>query len=109
LKHEKSYEIQLCAQAMCLEEMLHVEIDEGAIFYGKSMRRHGVIITDSLRKETEHFTSLMHELIASTKTPLPVYGKRCESCSLIGKCLPKKIEKQISVKRYLRRMIEEAP
>jgi CRISPR-associated exonuclease Cas4 len=104
LKHEKSYEIQLCAQALCLEEMLSVHIDEGAIFYGKSMRRHSVFITDSLRKETESSARRMHELIASTKTPAPVYAKRCESCSLIGECMPKKMEKKLSVKHYLQRM-----
>ena len=94
LKHEKSYEIQLCAQALCLEEMLNVQIADGAIFYGKSMRRHGVIFTNSLRKETEDTARRMHDLLASQVTPAPVYAKRCESCSLIDECLPKKMEKK---------------
>lgn len=106
LKHEKSYEIQLCAQAVCLEEMMNVHVAEGAIFYGKSMRRHGVTITNQLRRETETAAMRMHDLIASEITPKPVYGKRCDSCSLVGECMPRKMAKQTSVKRYLKRMIE---
>lgn len=107
LKHEKSYEIQLCAQALCLEEMLHVQIDEGAIFYGKSMRRRRVIITDGLRRETKNCSRRMHELVDSTKTPLPVYTKRCENCSLVAECMPKAIARQKSVNRYLARVMKE--
>ncbi len=107
LKHEKSYEIQLCAQALCLEEMLTVQTNEGAIFYGKSMRRHDVVLDDRLRQETEVTAKCMHDLIASGRTPKPVYEKRCESCSLMTDCLPKTIQKRRSVKSYLTRILGE--
>jgi CRISPR-associated exonuclease Cas4 len=107
LKHEKSYEIQLCAQAVCLEEMVNVRIASGAVFYGKSMRRRDVEFTYELRQETKVAARRMHDLIASGRTPKPVYGKRCESCSLLSECLPKTIQKGPSVKSYLSRIFGE--
>jgi len=98
--------IQLCAQAICLEEMLSVSVPSGAIFYGRTRRRLDVSLDDSLRQETEDAAEKAHQLIISGITPPPVYEKRCESCSLIGECLPKTIGKRSSVKRYLTRMIE---
>jgi CRISPR-associated exonuclease Cas4 len=99
--------IQLCAQAICLEEMLSLPVPGGAIFYGRTRRRLDVSFDDPLRKETETAAKSAHELISSGITPPPVYEKRCESCSLIGECLPKTITKKSSVKAYLRRIIEE--
>jgi CRISPR-associated exonuclease Cas4 len=98
--------IQLCAQAVCLEEMLSVSVPQGALFYGKTRRRLDVVFDDALRSETEDTARKSHELIASGITPPPVYAKRCESCSLIGECLPEKMGKRSSVKRYLMRMME---
>jgi CRISPR-associated exonuclease Cas4 len=97
--------IQLCAQAMCLEEMLSVSVPNGAIFYGRTRRRLDVSFNDTLRRETEEAAKRAHQLIASGKTPPPVYEKRCENCSLIGECLPKPIGKKLSVNRYLTRMM----
>lgn len=98
--------IQLCAQAMCLEEMLSISVSKGAIFYGRTRRRLDVSFDDALRQETEEAAKQAHQLINSGITPPPVYEKRCESCSLIGECLPKKIGKKSSVKHYLTRMID---
>jgi CRISPR-associated exonuclease Cas4 len=98
--------IQLCAQAMCLEEMLNVSVPEGAIFYGRTRHRLDVTFDGALRQETRDAAIKAHELIRSGKTPLPVYEKRCKSCSLIGECIPKAIGKKSSVKHYLERMIE---
>ncbi|MCX5814344.1 MAG: CRISPR-associated protein Cas4 [Proteobacteria bacterium] len=98
--------VQLCAQAICLEEMLSVAVPQGALFYGKTRRRLDVAFDEVLRKETEETADKAHLLIASGTTPPPVYAKRCESCSLIGECLPEKIGKHSSVKRYLMRMME---
>ena len=97
--------IQLCAQALCLEEMLSVPVPEGALFYGRTRRRLDVAFDEGLRRETEEAAEKARRLIASGVTPAPVYARRCESCSLIGECLPKKMEKKPSVKRYLSRMI----
>jgi len=105
-KPDHSDSIQLCAQAMCLEEMLSVSVPQGALFYGKTRRRLDVAFDETLRKETEETANKAHQLIESGTTPPPVYAKRCESCSLIGECLPKKIGKRTSVKRYLMSMME---
>lgn len=93
--------IQLCAQALCLEEMLNIEIPSGAIFYGKTRHRHDVAFSDALRKETEETARKVHELIESGVTPKPMYKSKCKSCSLFEICLPKTFEKTKSVKRYL--------
>ncbi|NWG03435.1 MAG: CRISPR-associated protein Cas4 [Syntrophaceae bacterium] len=98
--------IQLCAQAICLEEMLSVPVINGAIFYGRTRRRFDVSFDDHLRIETEEMAQKTHQLIASGKTPPPTYEKRCENCSLIIECMPKTIGKVPSVRRYLRRMID---
>jgi CRISPR-associated exonuclease Cas4 len=100
--------VQLCAQAMCLEEMLSVDVPEGALFYGKTRRRADVSFDEQLRRETEETAGKARALIASGITPPPVYSKRCESCSLIGDCMPKKMEKRPSVKTYLARMSKES-
>lgn len=99
--------VQLCAQAICLEEMLGVTIPEGALFYGLTRRRLDVAFDQSLRQETETMARKAHELIASGQTPPPIYEKRCESCSLISECLPKTLQKRRSVKGYLERILEE--
>jgi len=99
--------IQLCAQAICLEEMLSVSIPAGAIFYGKTRRRLDVAFDCGLREETEEAAKKAHDLIASGITPPPVYEKRCESCSLVAECLPKTIQKKSPVKNYLRRILGE--
>ncbi|WP_041585114.1 CRISPR-associated protein Cas4 [Syntrophus aciditrophicus] len=99
--------VQLCAQAICLEEMLSVEIPGGALFYGKTRRRLDVAFDADLRRKTEAIARQTHELIASGRTPPPAYGKYCESCSLIEGCLPKKMQKKRPVKAYLSRMLSD--
>jgi CRISPR-associated exonuclease Cas4 len=106
-KPDNTYKVQLCAQALCLEEMLKVEIPGGAIFYGKTRHRLDVLFDEALRKETEDAAAKTHDLLDAGKTPKPVYAKRCESCSLYAECLPKTVQKKRSVKRYLARMIGE--
>jgi len=100
--------IQLCAQAMCLEEMLSISVPKGAIFYGRTRRRFDVTFDDALRQETEEAAKRAHELISSGKTPPPLYEKRCKSCSLIGVCMPKTVGKKSLVKYYLARMMESS-
>jgi len=97
--------IQLCAQALCLEEMLHTDIPAGALFYGQTRRRLDVVFDNNLRRETEEAARQVRELLNSGKTPKPVYAKRCDNCSLIADCLPKAIQKRRSVKNYLQRMM----
>lgn len=101
---------QLCAQALCLEEMMNVSIREAAIFYGKPRRRLPVDIDDDLRKETENIIESIHSMIRERKVPAPVYMKKCDSCSLYDMCMPK--IKSGRVKSYIEELYkshEEAP
>ena len=106
-KPDHTDKIQLCAQALCLEEMLNVHIPSGALFYGKTRRRLDVAFDEALRRETQEAAHKTHELIESGMTPKPVYSKRCDSCSFIGECLPKTIQKKRSVESYIKRMLDE--
>ncbi len=81
--------VQLCAQAICLEEMLNVEIPEGALFYVQTHHRHDVIFDKTLRLETEDAAKKVHALIESGVTPKAEYSKKCKQCSLYEVCLPK--------------------
>ena len=99
--------VQLCAQALCLEEMLSVTIPAGALFYGQTRHRLDVVFDEALRRETEETARRTHDLIASGRTPPPVYAKRCENCSLMAECLPKTIQKRRSVRSYLTRILGE--
>ena len=99
--------IQLCAQGLCLEEMLSIPVSHGAIFYGRTRRRLEVSFNEDLRQETENIAKEVHSLIAAGITPAPVYEKHCASCSLIEKCMPKAFTRKLSVQHYLKRAIEE--
>ncbi len=98
--------VQLCAQAICLEEMLNVEIKEGALFYGQTRRREDVFFDTALRQETEDTAIKVHELIKSGITPKAEYSKKCERCSLLEVCMPKTCGKTRSVSKYLLSAIE---
>ncbi len=85
--------IQLCAQALCLEEMTGSEVVEGAIFYGQIRRRDEVVFAPSLRAKTLETVAEFDAMIRSRKLPPPVWKKGCRSCSLIGICKPKSLAK----------------
>ncbi len=82
-------EAQLCAQAICLEEMLSARITDGALFYHSIRRRKDVSFDDSLRTLCEQAAFKLRELLASYVTPLAVNDDRCEHCSLINLCSPR--------------------
>lgn len=104
LRHEQSYAVQVCAQALCLEEMLGVTVPEGALFYGKTARRQTVVFDDSLRKETEKAAERLHELFRLRSTPKAVYVKnKCRQCSLVDVRLPKQTGTSRSVSQWLAR------
>lgn len=105
-KKDACDKIQLCAQALCLEEMLGCEVPEGALYYGKPHRRLSVIFDDGLRRETERTAERLHELIRSGKTPPARYEKKCESCSLLDQCMPKIAGETKSVTGYISRMLK---
>lgn len=93
--------LQLCAQAMCLEEMLCCEIPEGALYYGEIRRRKEVSFTPELRQEVRTLLGEMHTLYDRGYTPRVKPTKGCNACSLKERCLPK-LMKQRSVAAYLR-------
>ena len=107
LRHERGYEVQLCAQALCLEEMLNIEIPSGAIFYGKTRRRLEIDFDERLRRDTEAAAARLHELLGSKITPKPSRGPKCESCSLVDICLPAATGRRQNVRGYLARAIAE--
>ena len=80
--------LQLCAQAVCLEEMLLCKIEKGALFYGKPRRREIVVFTVELRAKLAANVKSMHELFSRKYTPKAVKGKHCNSCSIKEICLP---------------------
>ncbi len=98
-KAENHDEVQLCAQALCLEEMLDLNIREGAIFYGKTREKIKVEINLELRNLTIEAIEGFHELMNSKKLPRANYNKKCEKCSLKEVCMPEL--ETINLKNYL--------
>jgi len=94
-------EVQLCAQAMCLEEMLGASIPRGALFYGRPRRRKEVEFTETLRQQTRDTAGQLHELFRSRQTPRAAYSKKCESCSLLECCMPKITGIHKNIRHYL--------
>jgi CRISPR-associated exonuclease Cas4 len=101
--------IQLCAQAICLEEMLGATIDKGALFYYRPRRRQEIEFTDELRKETAMLAVHLHEFIAAGNTPVARYEKKCKSCSLLDICMPKVTGLKKNIALYLAKANVEGP
>ena len=100
--------LQLCAQAMCLEEMLCCPIPEGALYYGQIRRRISVAFSPELRGQVEDSLRQMHELYRRGYTPKVKPTKSCNACSLKELCLPK-LMKNRPVSAYLKNAVEDAP
>jgi CRISPR-associated exonuclease Cas4 len=101
-------QVQLCAQAMCLEELHGIEISEGALFYDASHRRVAVSFTKALRNQTEAAAARMHELVAKRMVPPAEPGPRCKACSLEPICMPELTARRDRVTSYLAQLIAEA-
>lgn len=78
--------VQLCAQALCLEEMLGVPVPDGALFYGQPRRREPVAFDPPLRQRTEALATELHRLLAADRLPPPAADERCARCSLAEPC-----------------------
>lgn len=100
-KPDRCDEVQLCAQALCLEEMVGVDVPSGAIFYGQPRRRTQVKFNSNLRTETEILAHRLHTLYAARKTPQAQYAPKCDRCSLLEVCLPGTAGEGRSVASYL--------
>lgn len=80
--------LQLCAEAICIEEMYEIHIPHAYIYYGETRHRLEVELTPELREETYHIAHLMHEASSSCEPIAAIKERKCRGCSLIDLCLP---------------------
>jgi CRISPR-associated exonuclease Cas4 len=93
-RREWQYEaIQLCAQAMCLEEMLNLAVPQGAIYYCSSRVRREITFASSLRETVVRMATEVRRLLQTSIVPPAVNDQRCKNCSLIHSCLPNVVAK----------------
>lgn len=104
-KEGNADELQLCAQAMCLEEMLCCTVPEGALYYGELRRRTVVLFTPELRQQVRDSLTEMHQLYQRRYTPKVKPSKACNACSLKDLCLPKLMSRK-KVADYLSAAME---
>lgn len=96
-KAHRADEVQLCAQALCLEEMHAIPVPEGALFYGEVRRRHPVVFDLELRALTIQTILACRDIVQTQATPHAIYqAKKCRGCSLIDQCHPKEFGKSAS-------------
>jgi CRISPR-associated exonuclease Cas4 len=105
-KREPVDEAQLCAQAICLEEMLSTTIAKGFLFYGETRHREEIEFTLELRNLVKSMSDEMHNYFSRGYTPKVKTHKGCRSCSLADICLPVLNEKVITASRYIKQNIE---
>ncbi len=105
-KENDADRLQLCAQALCLEEMLGADVPRGFLFYGEPRRREPVEFDESLRGQVADTAAQMHDLYRRRRTPNVKPFSACRSCSLAEVCLPR-LSKIPSVRTYLRARLKE--
>lgn len=111
-KLDERDEVQLCAQAICLEEMyeknnrINLNIDKGYLYYGETRHRHEVLFDEKLRSKVESYSANMHKLFKESITPKPIYKSHCKSCSLLEICNPRFFNKPRIVNNYLKNVFE---
>lgn len=103
-KENNADELQLCAQALCLEEMFQTSISRGSLFYGENRRRSRVEFTEDLRSAAKETAGKMHEMFRRGHTPNVKTSKQCKSCSLANLCLPG-LQKSTDVGQYIKQNI----
>lgn len=99
-------EVQLAAQAMCMEEMYEIDIHFGALYYGETRHREVISINEQLREQVVICAEEMHRIFRSGHLPKVVKGKHCKNCSLMNICMPN-IESCTQVNTYLKRYLYE--
>ena len=105
VRDEPEYKLQLCAQAMCLEERYHTEIPEGALYFISAHRRLRVPLDSTLRKQVEEMAQRLRDLRMQLRIPPAAYGPKCRRCSLQEYCMPKT---KVSAQSYCRTLKAEA-
>lgn len=106
-KAHRADEVQLCAQAICLEEMFHTAVPEGALFYGTTRRRVVVAFDDELRELTARVAAEARANIAHQHTPAAVHGPSCRNCSLQDLCQPARLQRPPSIASWLAAQIRD--
>lgn len=107
-KSDERDRVQLCAQAICLEEAYSIVIGCGSLYYGETRHREHVEFDRELRRQVQILADDMHRLFSAGHTPKASPGKHCKQCSLIDLCLPKVSMKRLSVKQYLQDTLKES-
>ncbi len=105
-KAHRADEVQLCAQAVCLEEMFGTTVPEGALFYGTPHRRTTVVFDPGLRGLTAEVAAAARAMLAAGRTPPPRKMPACRRCSLLEICQPERLEKPPTIARWLARQLE---
>lgn len=106
IKDNDADELQLCAQAMCLEEMFCCSIQEGYLYYDENRRRKRIIFDDTLRCKVGEYTREMHRYFSRGYTPKSKPSKSCNACSLKNVCIPQ-LEKKKNIESYLISALED--
>lgn len=106
-KAHRADEVQLCAQAICLEEMFEVAVSEGALFYGQTRRRTPVLFDDGLRALTARVAADVRAMLDDGATPAPRPMPACARCSLEPLCRPDAVAARRSVARWLERQVAD--
>ena len=106
-KSHRADEVQLCAQAICLEEMFGQPVPEGALYYGETRRRLAVAFDPGLRALTADVASAARAMLSEGRTPPPRYTKACVRCSLLELCQPRALERPPDVARWLARQLAD--
>lgn len=104
-KSHRADEVQLCAQAICLEEMLQVEVPEGALYYGEKRRRTPMVFDQALRALTRQIATSARAMILEMRTPPAVHTRGCRRCSLEALCAPERMENPPQIESWLRRQL----
>jgi len=107
VKHGTAADLQVCAQALCLEEMLSIEIDEGFVWYGGTRRRERVEFSDDLRLEVVHIVHAIRIQLTSGRLPDAPNDRRCSECQLLNHCLPALTSNSSAVDAYVRTEVLE--
>ena len=108
-KSNQSDAVQLCRQAVCLEEMLGIRIAAGALFYGRTRRRTETAFNAQLRGLLAATARRLHELVAAGRTPPARYESKCRACSLVELCLPKPLDRARTASRLRAATVRRAP
>ena len=106
-KHSTADEAQLCAQILCLEEMMGINIEIGYLYYGKTKRRIPIEISRSLREEVIHTAHRIHQVLQEEQLPPPIKKPHCQTCSLKEECQPDVSSKPKVVRNWINRVLDQ--